>query len=331
MVRLVTLCLLIVLLGCESPGKRTQQRPPEPTSGTRTSDDVAEPRERHASSLRVAHEGRIVAIADVHGDVAALRTILKAAELIDDEDRWVARDTVLVQTGDILDRGITERQAYDLLFRLRDEAPELDSQVILLVGNHELMNAVGDLRYIVPDAMSHFDDAVSNEERERFAQAPAEVRGRLAAWGPGGPWARKLSEHGFAVIVADSVFVHGGIEPHVAEQIEALNESLKRWLRGEAEMPRDVVAAQDGPVWSRRYGQDPPDCDSLAQTLGLLGVSRMVVGHSVHKSGVSSACDGTIWRIDTGMSQFYGGEPRAIEIQDDDVRVVEPEFTSDSH
>ena len=54
-----------------------------------------------------------------------------------------------------------------------------------------------------------------------------------------------------------------------------------------------------------------------------LGVRRMVVGHTVQKTGISSACDDGVWRIDTGMSDYYGGEPFAIEIVGDEVSVID--------
>ena len=46
---------------------------------------------------------RLVGFADVHGDLAATRNVLKMAELIDDNDNWVGGETVVVQTGDQLD------------------------------------------------------------------------------------------------------------------------------------------------------------------------------------------------------------------------------------
>lgn len=48
---------------------------------------------------------RIVAFSDVHGDIEAARAALRLAGAIDDEDRWIGGDLVVVQTGDQLDRG----------------------------------------------------------------------------------------------------------------------------------------------------------------------------------------------------------------------------------
>ena len=48
---------------------------------------------------------RIVAIGDLHGDLAATRRALRVAGAIDEQDQWTGEDLVIVQTGDILDRG----------------------------------------------------------------------------------------------------------------------------------------------------------------------------------------------------------------------------------
>ena len=35
---------------------------------------------------------------------------------------------------------------------------------------------------------------------------------------------------------------------------------------------------------------------------------RLVVGHTVQREGVTSACDGRVYRIDVGLASYYGGE-----------------------
>lgn len=275
--------------------------------------------------LRRHHDGRVVAIADVHGDVDALVKALQAASIIDEDRKWSAGTTLLVQTGDVLDRGVTERNAYELLFDLREQAQASGGDVILLIGNHEMMNAIGDLRYVVPEAMDDFDDAVSDEDLAALTAAPQEVRGRFAAWRPGGPWAKKVAVQGIAVIVNDTLFVHGGVEPEYASSLDELNRNTRSWMRGQGAIPR-ALTSQNGPLWSRAFSNETPDCKALEKTLGTLDVERMVVGHTVQKD-VTAACDSKVWRIDAGMSSHYGGTPHALEIRADEVVAI----GADSH
>src|SRR6185436_11794872 len=54
---------------------------------------------------------RIVAVGDIHGAFDQFVAILRAAGLIDNRNRWSGKKAVLVQTGDILDRGPDSRKA----------------------------------------------------------------------------------------------------------------------------------------------------------------------------------------------------------------------------
>ena len=83
--------------------------------------------------------GKVISVADLHGDYDRAVNILVSAKLIDKEThRWTGGDTTLVQTGDITDRGDKCKQIYELFFRLREEAQEAGGQVINLLGNHEV-------------------------------------------------------------------------------------------------------------------------------------------------------------------------------------------------
>jgi len=60
----------------------------------------------------------------------------------------------------------------------------------------------------------------------------------------------------------------------------------------------------------------------LSRALGALGARRMVVGHTVQKGGITSACGDRVWRIDVGMSAYYGGRPEALEIAGESIRIL---------
>ncbi len=49
---------------------------------------------------------RLVAVGDVHGEYDGLVSILQEAALIDDQNLWIGVETTLVQTGDLVDRGL---------------------------------------------------------------------------------------------------------------------------------------------------------------------------------------------------------------------------------
>ena len=59
---------------------------------------------------------------------------------------WTGGDTVVVQLGDILDRGDAEIATLMLLRQLGRQALEQGGAVHILNGNHESLNVCGDFR-----------------------------------------------------------------------------------------------------------------------------------------------------------------------------------------
>jgi hypothetical protein len=269
--------------------------------------------------------GRIVAVGDLHGDLSAARRALTLAGAIDEDDHWVGGELVLVQLGDILDRGDEEQAIIDLLCALAAEAEEAGGAVHVLNGNHELMNVALDLRYVTPGGFADFADAVTVADPDSLlASFPAEQRARVAAFRPGGPYARILAQWSITRIVGDNLFVHGGVTPqHIDYGLERLNAEVRAWLLGEGPAPEGILRG-DSPVWDRHYssGVGDGDCDTLAMVLDRLGVKRMVVGHTVQPGGITSYCARGVWCIDSGMSAHYGGEIQVLELKGDTIRVL---------
>lgn len=270
---------------------------------------------------------RLVAIGDVHGDLAATRQVLQLAGAIGPDDRWIGGKLVVVQTGDQLDRGDDEKEIFDLLERVATEAKRDGGALIVLNGNHELMNAQGDFRYVTPGALNDF----SGSEQAALPAAlqgrvPPQLAGRVAAFMPGGTVANQLAQRPVIAIVGDTVFVHGGVlEKHVRYGIDRINTEVRAWLQGYGPPPQ-IISGEDSPVWSRVYSEPSPDaaaCKELQRVLSTLGAKRMVVGHTVQDKGITSACDDGVWRIDVGMSAHYGGCcVAALEITESGTKVL---------
>ena len=309
--------LALALMGCTAKGSDPKPRP-SATVSERGPWTTPPP-------TVLAAPKRLVGFADVHGDLDATRRVLKLAGLIDDGDNWTGGDTVVVQTGDQLDRGNDEREILDLFERLAEAAWQAGGGFYPLLGNHEIMNVALDLRYITPDGFTDFADISHDASDRQLADLPPHQRGRAAAFRPGGPYAKILAGHNLAMQVGDTVFVHGGILPqHAAAGLERINADVQAWIRGDGPAPDPWIRSASAPVWSRTYSDNPDaeDCKTLQQTLQMLGAQRMVVGHTVQK-GANAACDGKVWRMDVGMAAHYGGAPAALEIVGETTKILQ--------
>jgi hypothetical protein len=265
-----------------------------------------------ASALVASAPGRIVAVGDLHGDFQAAVRVLRSADLLDDEGHWAGKDTTLVQLGDVLDRGGEEAEVWSLLDRLTQEAALAGGQVFRLLGNHEVLNALGKANNYI-----HY------RGRTSFGSD------RVAAFKPGSALATELATWPVALIIDDTVFVHASL-PYDAtrERLTALNEKTSAWLRGEGACPPSLLGGLGSPVWCRSVSSPsdfepaPNYCASLRAALDRVGCKRVVVGHTP-QSIINSACEEAIWRCDTGMSRSVcGGTCEALEITATGVRVL---------
>jgi len=209
---------------------------------------------------------RVVAIGDVHGAYDALVTTLQNADVIDDGLQWSSGKTHLVSTGDLLDRGADSRKVMDLMMRLEREAELAGGRVHQLLGNHEVMNLIGDLRYVADGEYLAYQDFESPEQRESWyrqfrldqvpgvgeaairqefdALAPPGFFGHRRALASDGLYGRWLLEKPFMIVINDIAFVHGGAPAYVTENgLAGVNGTLKDDLVGFLESAKALVDA----------------------------------------------------------------------------------------
>jgi hypothetical protein len=188
------------------------------------------------------------------------------------------------------------------------------------------MNVAGDLRYVTPGGFRDFEDVAGLRlDDPALGTVPPAQRARAAAFRPGGLYARKIALHPVVVVVGDTVFAHGGVLPKHARDVDRIVAEVAAWIWGTSPSGMRVAGEPDSVVWSRHYSDEPDeaDCKLLEETLEILKVKRMVVGHTV-QPGIRSACDERVWRIDVGMSTHYGGKPEVLEIADGTARPLRP-------
>lgn len=210
---------------------------------------------------------RMVVIPDIHGAYPEFIKLLQTTGIVDDSLNWVGGSTHLVSLGDLIDRGAGSREVMNLLMRLQREAPELGGRVHVVAGNHEVMNLVGDLRYVSEAEFAAFTDMEKVDQRKRAYEAflgrrsealalsflgggvtaaerdpkaqndfdelyPAGYFGHRGGFAPEGIYGDWLLSLPALIVINDNVFVHGGL-PAVAASasLDELNAQYHRDLR----------------------------------------------------------------------------------------------------
>src|SRR5262249_36453579 len=97
--------------------------------------------------------------------------IARGAGLIDANGHWAAGKTILIQLGDITDREPDSLKIIRSLQQLQKEAQRKGGKTIVLLGNHEAMNLIGDNRYTTPGEYAAFVDDQSAARRDQIYEA----------------------------------------------------------------------------------------------------------------------------------------------------------------
>ena len=181
---------------------------------------------------------RIVAIGDVHGSYDKMLELLRGTDLVDEELSWVGGETHLVFVGDLVDRGPDDRPVLDLVKHLQQEAAAAGGQVHVLLGNHEVMNLSGDLRYVSAKGFQDFLPEENRKDRNRALQRfrnihgpglpmstilpafdeefPPGYFGRRSAFWHDGKYGAWLLQQPAVIRINGIVFLHGGLTEQVA-------------------------------------------------------------------------------------------------------------------
>ena len=224
---------------------------------------------------------RIVAVGDLHGDFSAWIDIARDAKLVDPANHWIGGKTVLVQTGDMVDRGADSLKIIRHLQQLDGEAKRAGGRVIVLMGNHEAMQVIGDYRYVTPGEYAAFSDRQSKARRDAAFTAnakaiidyyhvkdaslsPKAIRalwvtdtplGKVehnTAWAPTGELGRWVATLPAVAKVGDTLFVHGGISAKYAlVPLDEINRRARAAIIADDSTDEAIINDQMGPLWYR--------------------------------------------------------------------------------
>jgi hypothetical protein len=314
---------------------------------------------------------RIIAIGDIHGDLDLAINYLEVGKIIkrtEDFDqktcvllnykeekvpriyKWIAEATIVVQVGDQVDRcRPLNKECINPGETVNDEASDVKIMfffhdlhlvaintpgcaVYSLLGNHELLNVLGNLRYVSYMGLEEFrtdeNDDIMEGRKKAFGltsntllfKSKANIANFMAC--------SRVS----AIIIDNYLFVHAGVLEKLisytasnfsiskTKSIEKINESIRKWLLNldtieDKKYIGQVLGSKDlSPFWPRIFGNLPSNLDKsnklckshVKPVLDILNINGIIVGHTPQlKFGISSTCSSSVWRIDVASSQAF--------------------------
>jgi hypothetical protein len=297
---------------------------------------------------------RVVAIGDLHGDYGQYIKVMQSAGLLNKSGKWSGGKTHLVQTGDITDRGADSRKIIDHLVKLAKQAKRKGGYVHLLIGNHEAMNVIGDLRYVSEGEFNAFTtrnsrrlqnlqwerqlewmrantltfeeldlDVYRKEWEQRVPLGWVEHRMGWALTGEYGGW---VKDNPVAIQVNDTIFLHGGISAEYCKfSLQSLTEQVMEAMESYDPSITTIVNDDLGPLWYRGLAQEEEE-DIFSQTLDNIldryGAKRIVVGHTPTGGVVWPRFDQRVVVNDTGIAAYYGSHKGVLELTADGATTI---------
>lgn len=146
------------------------------------------------------------------------------------------------------------------------------------------------------------------------------------AWAPSGELGRWAATLPAVAKIGDSLFVHGGISAKYAlVPMVEINRLARVAIQAGDTTPEAIINDEMGPLWYRglisRAGETtapaagrPTIENEIDSVLKGQGVKRIVIGHTPRLEGIAITRGGTLVRIDTGISRYYGGALGWLEI-----------------
>lgn len=211
---------------------------------------------------------RIICIGDIHGDFKLMIDCLELGEVIKrissvkeneyPEDisnyEWIGNNTVVIQVGDQIDRcrpsvsvkcddptATPDDEGSDLLIleflnELHKLASKDNGAVYSLLGNHEIMNVMGNMNYVSFKGAEQFlkEEEIKDKETKEIYDEGIEIR--KDKFKQGSEYAQLLAcTRQSVLIIGSNIFVHAAVTKEIAKQfdrenIKDVNVAIRQWL-----------------------------------------------------------------------------------------------------
>lgn len=263
----------------------------------------------------------IYALGDTHGDYDRLVALLVSVKLMDGvpdapkDARWSGAKSILVVTGDMIDKGSQSLRVIALFRALTQSAASQGGRVVISAGNHEA---------------EFLDDPHSSKTKEFRAElknanlTPRDVANGEDAEGIGKfllclPFATRINDWFFAHAGSTKgrTFTQLGNEAVAGVDADGYAATVLAGKKG-------LLEARMTPPWWEKEGDDPIESHMrLQEHADALHVKHIVFGHqpgsyafndgTSRKAGTMFAkFDGLVFLIDVGMSRAVNHSKGAL-------------------
>lgn len=239
---------------------------------------------------------RLLALSDIEGNFASLVDLLVSNKVIDENFNWAFGNGHLVLSGDFFDRGDQVTETLWLIYALEEKAKFYGGYVHFILGNHEIMNLTGDVRYV-----NNKYKLNSKLLKEDYVYGLYGNNSELGRW---------LRTKNIIEKIGGVLFTHAGISPQLIRlslPLQELNTRARPFYdTPPAMIKNEIVAAimsqKDGLFWYRGYYKNEDVTEQqIDSVLAFYKADRIVTGHTLIADAdkITSHFNGKVINTDT--------------------------------
>jgi hypothetical protein len=249
---------------------------------------------------------KMLVISDIEGNFTAFKKLLQGNGIIDENLNWIFHEGHLVLIGDFVDRGTMVMEVLWLIYSLEEKAKAAGGQVHYILGNHEIMNMSGELKYVHDRYLEHA--AMMNDHYMHLFGHDAEI----------GRW---LATKNVVERIGNILFIHGGISSYVnllQMPIKEINDLSRPFYTDSTFVYPDkrleILFSDFGPFWYRGYYTGTPGTtmSQIDSTINFYNIRHITTGHTIVAHNICSLFDGKLINTDV---HHAGGYSEALLVE----------------
>ena len=249
-----------------------------------------------------------MAISDIEGNFKPFRMLLQANGVIDSNFNWAFGEGHLVLIGDFFDRGSQVTEVLWLIYSLEEKAKAAGGYVHFILGNHEIMNMSGDLRYV---------QSKYKENALLLGEKYVDLYGENSELG------RWLRTKNIIEKVGNILYLHGGISADINRMditISGINELSRPFYPDSSyryeNKKLDTIFGDNGPFWYRGYYKGNPKAtpEQIDSTILKFNIRHIATGHTMVADTISAWYHDKVFNTDV---HHAAGKSEALLIEGD--------------
>jgi hypothetical protein len=260
---------------------------------------------------------RIIAIGDVHASPEKASEVFKMAGVMDMNGDWAGGDyTWLMLMGDLVGRGFDSLKMLDIVMHMNETAVAAGGKVVVLTGNHELMNLNAIYSYVTTADLECTDGSEGREDA-------------FASTSKYGKYLRSVLQPYY--IWNQVLFVHGGIDiGWVRNGLNKVDDMLRKTLsveRGSVDLYyEDDLNGFESPMWNRKLllNTEEEACKLWREIKLFMNITHIVMGHTISDDQRCWVrCGGEVIGLDVAI--YLGGQAASVwQAGNPDVTAIYP-------